>query len=333
MPSRIARHLFLVRLAARLALRRLRATCSGTPIPPGLIIELTSACNLRCHGCSCLREGRPERRLSPETVLRLITEASALGIPRISFTGGEPLLESGSICSALERFPHISFSLVTNGVLLTREIVDTLGAFPHIQVMLSTDGPAASARFRSADATAAFLAAATLLKASDVHFGASVRVYRENLAETTSPAFLGYLASQGCSFAVFSPLLPFDPSSGTLTPLTPNDREHLARFTRNPDKPAAIEVLSPCLEAAPCAAGGRVIAVSADGWILPCPHIPWSRHRIPDHSLQEALRSPFFEDLRRPATPAGSPCHVLDGYPALLETARRHQATNINNIA
>lgn len=333
MPSRFARHLFLVRLAARLALRRLREGFSAIPIPPGLIIELTSACNLRCHGCSCIKADRPERRMPRETLLRLVAEAAALGIPRISFTGGEPLLELASIRSALERFPQISFSFVTNGLLLTREIVASLEPFPHILVLLSTDGPEASARFRSPDSSTAFLSAATLLKASGIPFGASVRIYRENLLETTSPAFPAFLASQGCSFAVFSPLLPFDPSSGPLTPLSASDREQLTRLCKGSDRQAGIELLSPCLEPAPCAAGGRVIAVSADGWILPCPHIPWSLHRYPNHSLEEAVRSPFFKDLRRPTTPTGSPCHVLDGHPGLLETAGRHQATNIIDLA
>jgi len=57
-----------------------------------LKIELIQQCTLACVHCSTDSHRRRTSSLPEETVFRLINEASALGVEKIAFSGGEPLL-------------------------------------------------------------------------------------------------------------------------------------------------------------------------------------------------------------------------------------------------
>ena len=55
-------------------------------------LALTSSCNLRCTGCLYGRSFLPGESLDRHTLMRLLDEVTALGIARVHFHGGEPLL-------------------------------------------------------------------------------------------------------------------------------------------------------------------------------------------------------------------------------------------------
>src|ERR671925_1474147 len=57
-----------------------------------LKVELTQRCPLACVHCSTDSHRRKTSALPEETVFRLLHEASALGVEKIAFSGGEPLL-------------------------------------------------------------------------------------------------------------------------------------------------------------------------------------------------------------------------------------------------
>ncbi len=92
---------------------------------------LTDNCNLRCVTCSCWRENT-RRELSSEEWRSVIDQLVGVGIVKLNFTGGEPLLRKDSIdLIAYARSRGIrSLHLNTNGLLLTaarRERVLTAG--------------------------------------------------------------------------------------------------------------------------------------------------------------------------------------------------------------
>lgn len=120
-----------------------------------LVLNVSHACNLRCRYCYAGGGNYDEPR-------GLMTEATAAGvldrffglfdrIGRIQFFGGEPLLNAGLIRFACERIADMAragriaeppkFGLVTNGTILSPEIMDLLSrhAF-HVNVSL--DGAA-----------------------------------------------------------------------------------------------------------------------------------------------------------------------------------------------
>lgn len=88
-------------------------------------IALTTACNLRCTYCMKDDAGAPEKRpqLETDSVASLITLLAGLGIKKIRFTGGEPLLHPGiaDLVRRAKTTPGIdTVRITTNGVLLDR---------------------------------------------------------------------------------------------------------------------------------------------------------------------------------------------------------------------
>ena len=92
-----------------------------------LRVSLTDRCNLRCTYCMPA-DGLPwsaaEQLLRPDEIIRLMRIAVArLGITKIRFTGGEPLLAKHLeeiIAAAAALRPRPELALTTNGVLLAK---------------------------------------------------------------------------------------------------------------------------------------------------------------------------------------------------------------------
>jgi len=91
-----------------------------------LRISVTDRCNLRCVYCmpeEGVELSSHEEILSLEEILRVISSAVMVGIRKIRFTGGEPLVRKG-ITSLIERVNEIpeidDIALTTNGILLPK---------------------------------------------------------------------------------------------------------------------------------------------------------------------------------------------------------------------
>jgi len=126
-----------------------------------LVLMMTTSCNLACRYCYEDREegcvppnggGAAAREMSPESfrngVAYLLDHAGVNRKVSVTFFGGEPLLRFPLIRTAVgqarrmarERGKEISFSITTNGTLLTPEIAGFLKE-NGISVCLSIDGP------------------------------------------------------------------------------------------------------------------------------------------------------------------------------------------------
>ncbi|MDH5806376.1 MAG: GTP 3',8-cyclase MoaA [Candidatus Methanomethylicaceae archaeon] len=86
----------------------------------GLRISLTQKCNFNCKYCHHEGEFQVNREMTCEEILRIVKIAHELGIKRVKYTGGEPLLREdlieiikGSIEIGLE-----DVAITTNGSLL-----------------------------------------------------------------------------------------------------------------------------------------------------------------------------------------------------------------------
>ena len=89
-----------------------------------LRISITDKCNLRCRYCmpsDDLKFLTHDEVLRNEEFIRLIKIFAGMGISKVRFTGGEPLLRKG-LMGILEEtralFPDMELCLTTNGVLL-----------------------------------------------------------------------------------------------------------------------------------------------------------------------------------------------------------------------
>lgn len=88
---------------------------------PIVILYVTEGCNLKCAMCS-YRNRLPDE-LTIEEINKLASELAGLGLKRIVFSGGEPLLRTDfeEICKIFSRH-NVKQTLLTNGVLLKKKI-------------------------------------------------------------------------------------------------------------------------------------------------------------------------------------------------------------------
>lgn len=89
-----------------------------------LRVSITDKCNLRCRYCmppEGVQRVPHERVLRNEEFARLIAIFVSLGISKVRFTGGEPLVRKGFIdiiSSVRSLYPGLELCLTTNGTLL-----------------------------------------------------------------------------------------------------------------------------------------------------------------------------------------------------------------------
>ncbi|MCP4213394.1 MAG: radical SAM protein, partial [bacterium] len=137
-----------------------------------LILEVTRSCNNRCAYCSVSGKYSPGNETSPhkeisqparpqdqesmsfETARKAVdffieqsSQESGMR-PAITFHGGEPILRFDLIKKVIEYVKRkgtadkYSFSLTTNGTLLSREVIDYF-ADNNVSILVSLDGPEA----------------------------------------------------------------------------------------------------------------------------------------------------------------------------------------------
>lgn len=84
-----------------------------------LRISITSRCNLNCFYCHNEGQNGYENEISPKEIVEIIKVAAGLGIRRVKFSGGEPLVRTDfeEILTSLPSLQNVSAT--TNGVLLS----------------------------------------------------------------------------------------------------------------------------------------------------------------------------------------------------------------------
>ena len=111
-------------------------------VPERLIVELTTACNLRCKTCYISAAKAHDRELTTREVKNLLEEASGHGTKTAAFLGGEPFLRpdlSELVESALALFAEVQVS--TNGTIANEEFFRRFSGSPRLVVQVSMDGP------------------------------------------------------------------------------------------------------------------------------------------------------------------------------------------------
>jgi cyclic pyranopterin phosphate synthase len=99
----------------------------------GLRLSLTQRCNLNCIYCHHEGESKVDSEMTTAEVLRVVKVARSLGVRRVKYTGGEPLLRSdiieiirGTVSMNLE-----DVAITTNGSLLELYAWDLVDAGMH----------------------------------------------------------------------------------------------------------------------------------------------------------------------------------------------------------
>lgn len=115
---------------------------SGYKFYPATVVwEITFACNMRCLHCgTSAGKIRPDE-LTTDEALALIDELAELGTRAIILSGGEPLIRK-DWRELAERVVarNISAGLITNGYLVTKDIVDDFERIGFKTIGVSFDG-------------------------------------------------------------------------------------------------------------------------------------------------------------------------------------------------
>jgi uncharacterized protein len=117
----------------------------------GLVLAPTMACNMACPYCY---ESNKRGKMSPAVIKSIVSfvdkQAGSLDQVDVNWYGGEPLLAMDVISELSETLMRLgtenqfiyTSSIVTNGYLLTKEVVDRLVGY-HVSVcQVTLDGPA-----------------------------------------------------------------------------------------------------------------------------------------------------------------------------------------------
>ena len=160
------------------------ATKIGPPL--ALLAELTHRCPLRCPYCSNpLELERAGAELDLESWRRVLSEAAALGVLQVHFSGGEPLVRR-DLAALVRHAASVGLysNLITSGVLLDRarlaELVEA--GLEHVQLSFQDTLPENADRIAGlADAHRKKLSAAALVRDAGLPLTVNAVVHRQNL--------------------------------------------------------------------------------------------------------------------------------------------------------
>ena len=270
----------------------------GCNIPWAILMDPTSACNLKCTGCWAADYGH-KLSLSLDELDHIIEQGKKLGVYFYLYSGGEPLVRKKDIIRLCEKHSDCMFTAFTNGTLIDEEFADEMLRVKNFVPAISIEGFEEATDSRRGKGTyQAVIRAMEILKRKKLIFGASLCYTRYNTEVIGSEEFIDFLIGQGVKFAWFFTYMPVGAGSPPDLLVTAEQREYMYRQVRSfrQTKPLFTmdfwndgEYVSGCI-----AGGRRYLHINAKGDIEPCAFIHYSDSNIHERTILEALQSPLF---------------------------------------
>ncbi|NMB42440.1 MAG: radical SAM protein [Firmicutes bacterium] len=290
----------------------------GVNIPGLILIDPTSACNLRCHGCWAGEYSKADR-LEPELFSRIISEAKELGIHWIVLSGGEPFCYP-HLLDVVGDHPESVFMVYTNGTLIDEKVADRLADLANLSPAFSLEGWREKTDARRGEGTFdKVIRSMDLLRERGVFFGTSVTSMRNNIHELFSTEFIDFLVEKGATYMWSFHYIPIGREPDVNLMLTPEQRLWAlgrVRELRN-SKPLLIaDFWNDGEHTKGCIAGGRqYFHINAAGDVEPCAFVHFAADNIKGKSLKEVLGNPLFRAYQR-EQPFNenhlAPCPIID---------------------
>ena len=287
-------------------------------IPWAILLDPTSACNLKCTGCWAAEYGN-HMNLTYEEMDNIITQGVEMGTYVYLFTGGEPLVRKKDIIRLCEDHPDCVFSTFTNGTLIDE----------------ATDSRRGDGTYQR------IIRAMNILKEHKLPFGISCCYTSANAEVIGSEEYFDQMIDMGAKFAWFFTYMPVGKAAVPELMATAEQREmmyHKIREYRQTKPIFTVDFWNDGEYVGGCIAGGRSYChINANGDIEPCAFIHYSDSNIREKTLLEAYQSPLFmgyhdnqpwnENMLRP-------CPVLDNPGRLTEIVEKSHArsTDYQNL-
>ena len=311
---------------------RERAEKEGCNIPFAILLDPTSACNLRCTGCWAAEYGH-QMSLSFDELDSIMTQGEELGIHNYLYTGGEPLVRKDDLIKLAEKHNTCFFNVFTNGTLIDDAFCKELLRVGNIVPSISLEGfEKENDSRRGAGDFQKVMQAMDLLKKYKLLFGLSICYTHVNYKTVTSDEFLDMVIEKGVRFAWYFHYMPVGNDASTDLLLRPDEREymfHRIREIRNFEggKPIfAMDFQNDGEFVGGCVAGGREYChINPNGDVEPCVFVHYSSANIREKSLLECLKQPIFMKYKE-EQPFNEnhlrPCPLLENPEKLREIVR-----------
>ena len=270
----------------------------GCNVPWAILLDPTSACNLRCTGCWAAEYGHA-LNLSYEDICSIIDQGRELGVHVYIYTGGEPLVRKADLIRICERYPDCAFLCFTNATLIDEAFCQDMIRVANFVPAISAEGNEHTTDARRGDGTYAKIERAMdLLREHGLPFGISACWTRANADAIATEENMDWMIEKGALFCWYFHFMPVGRASTPELIPTPEQRERMYRFVREMrgKKPLfTMDFQNDGEYVGGCIAGGRrYLHINAAGDVEPCVFVHYSNANIHDVSLLDALRSPLF---------------------------------------
>ncbi|MBO4365621.1 MAG: radical SAM protein [Eggerthellaceae bacterium] len=302
-------------------------------IPWAILLDPTSACNLKCTGCWAADYGH-SLHLSYETIDSIVEQGKALGTHIYIYTGGEPLVRKKDLIRICEKHQDCSFLCFTNATLIDEAFCQDMLRVANFVPAISVEGfREATDKRRGEGVFDRVSNAMRLMREHGLAFGTSCCFTSENASSIASEEFFDWQLEQGVLFTWIFTYMPIGQGAPTSLMASPEQREHLFHFVRGvrETKPLfAMDFWGDGEFVGGCIAGGRrYLHINAKGDVEPCVFAHYSSANIHDVSLLDALRQPLFMEYYH-GQPFNDnllrPCPMLDNKDRLAEMVERSGA-------
>lgn len=312
----------------------------GCNIPMTILIDPTSACNLKCTGCWAAEYGN-KLNMSYETLDSIVKQGKELSIHFYLYSGGEPLVRKADLLRLCEAHPDCQFAAFTNGTLIDEAFAEDILRLKNFIPIISVEGFEADTDFRRGKGTFAKVReAARILKAHRLPFGLSCCYTSKNVDVIGSEEYFDQMIEWGAKFCWFFTYMPVGKEAVPELMATAEQRGfmyHQIRRFRDTKPLFTLDFWNDGEYAGGCIAGGRrYLHINANGDMEPCAFIHYSDSSIYEKTILEALQSPLFMAYHK-GQPFNEnhlrPCPLLDNPTALVgmvETSGAH-STDFQN--
>lgn len=271
---------------------------NGCNIPWAILMDPTSACNLKCTGCWAAEYGN-SLNMTYDELDSIICQANELGTYFFMYTGGEPLVRKKDIIRLCEAHPDCMFSSFTNGTLIDEEFSDEMLRVKNFIPAISVEGFEEATDDRREKGTFQKVETAMkLLREKRLPFGISCCYTSRNVEVIGSEEYFDKMIEWGAKFCWFFTYMPVGNSAVTELMATAEQREfmyHRIRKFRSEKPLFTMDFWNDGEYVGGCVAGGRCyLHINANGDYEPCAFVHYSDSNIREKTLLEALRSPLF---------------------------------------
>ena len=270
----------------------------GCNIPWAILMDPTSACNLRCKGCWAA-EYEKHDQLTLEEMSRVIDQGRQIHCYFYIYSGGEPMMRKADIIRLCEKYPDCEFAAFTNGTLIDDSFAADMERVGNFVPVISIEGFEAQTDMRRGKGTfQRVVKAMEILKRHHLAFGFSCCYHSQNVDTVASDEFIDFMIDSGAWFGWYFTFIPVGTDAPMELMVSAEQRAFMYRRVneiRNRKPIFVLDFWNDGEHCGGCIAGGRrYFHINAAGDAEPCAFIHYADSNIRDKSLLEILRSPLF---------------------------------------